>query len=284
MAIKVEPVGKEHFEQILPLLKILNSRRSDDYWLPVFSYEPIEGRPLGFRLVDEVRTVGFLGTVFKQDECDPDKVICNINCWIVDENYKNHSLKLLKPLIAEKNLGITNFTPDPSTFSILEMLGFQIEGIQGRFIIPTGFLPFSGKVSFFSNENDGVQLLSETDRKIYYDHQKFNACHLLAKIDKEVLYIVYTVKRYEKYSLCKFHYINDLDLFSDVSEKVYWHLLLKQKTFGVSMPESYWKQIKEPKLSMKQKIRSRVAYILPWSDIRYNSLYSELFLLDLRIS
>ncbi len=131
------------FELVFPLFKGFATHTQVDPhdWEKIF--HPIwsnQREEFGYVLQDGGEAVGFLGTLFsnrlvsgKQQE------FCNLTSWIVKPEYRGESLSLLFPLIARRDLTLTNFTASNRVIEVLLKLGFQSLEEHYRMVLPIPF-------------------------------------------------------------------------------------------------------------------------------------------------
>ncbi len=171
--IKLKPIFKGEDDEIL-LKKFLNKQ---NYLKPKNIFSIIEinflkNSPIGYALYkSESEIVGFLGTIFSERKVQHS--LCNhcyLHSWIVDENYRKQSFRLIIPIL-EKKLFISTFSPIKSLEGLYEKLGFNVKNFSSKiiFTLPTNFFK-QNKVAISEDKSFYENILSEDLTKIYKDH------------------------------------------------------------------------------------------------------------------
>ena len=171
--IKVKPIFKGGDGEIL-LKKFLNKQ---NYLKPKNIFSIIEvnflkNSPIGYALYkNDSEIVGFLGTIFSERKIEYS--ICNhcyLHSWIVDENYRTQSYRLIIPIL-EKKVFISTFSPIKSLEGLYEKLGFNIKNFSSKiiFTLPINY-PKQNKVGISEDKSFYENILSDELKKIYEDH------------------------------------------------------------------------------------------------------------------
>jgi hypothetical protein len=108
------------------LLVTLNPDLPKDRWRRLFEYpwRP-PGRPLGYVLRDGRQAVGFLSLVFAPTPGPGGgSPVCNLSSWVVLEPFRGSALRLLAPVLAQRDWTLVNLTPTPEVGPIFRGLGF----------------------------------------------------------------------------------------------------------------------------------------------------------------
>jgi len=83
-------------------------------------------RPVGVTLQDGRRPVGFLALLFAPPRPgDSGSTICNLSSWIVLDEYRGSSLRLLAPVLSHPDWTVTNLTPTDEVGRLFQRLGFR---------------------------------------------------------------------------------------------------------------------------------------------------------------
>ncbi len=129
MPVRAVPATLESFPALLSsLLQPLNPRLSADTWRRLFAPQwDVTDRSVGTQLLDGERPVGFASFIHARLP-RPDgsaAPLCNISTWVTEPAYGAQALSLVMPVIAMRDLTITNLTPIPSVHGIFSKLGFR---------------------------------------------------------------------------------------------------------------------------------------------------------------
>jgi RimJ/RimL family protein N-acetyltransferase len=286
----VEKVTPAMFDDVFPLLLELDSTFPREKWRKIFDYqwESDEGY-VGFALVDDRKVVGFNGAIFSRRIIDGREArFCNLTSWIVKEQYRTESLRLVFPFLRLKGYTITNLTMNERAWEVTRRLGFKNLDTNVRILFPIPGLSATKKEEapvIVSDQGKIAAMLDPANLKIFMDHSHYNCGHLVIQDKYDYSYIIYTRKRYRKYN-CDFpyaqiHYISDRSAFLRSLNKIKSYFLKSRKYFflavderfigNATIPYSKVYQLKVPKM-YKSEVLSRE---------QVDSLYSELVVLGL---
>ncbi|TVR53329.1 MAG: hypothetical protein EA421_11475 [Gemmatimonadales bacterium] len=126
--LEVRDVFEDDFHQIHEeLLVRLDPRVTRSRWERLFHHPWRDSsRPVGVALQDGGRPVGFLSLLFAPlPPGDPGSTICNLSSWIVLDAYRGSSLRLLGPVLANREWTVTNLTPTEEVGRLFQRLGFR---------------------------------------------------------------------------------------------------------------------------------------------------------------
>jgi hypothetical protein len=131
----------------------------------------------GYLLQDGAEVVGFLGTLHTRREIRGRlEDFCEMHSWYVKDEYRNHSLNLLLPVIAQKRTKtIVNFTPTRRVYKIGRQFGFQdIETTLSLFYpLPSG----ARQVELVTDPWRVPEFLAGEDLRIFNDHKDVACIH-----------------------------------------------------------------------------------------------------------
>ena len=124
----LRPVVASDFEAIhQSLLRTLDPRIPPARWRGLFSWgwdNPEDH--VGYGLFNANGTpVGFVATLYSRQSVGGQiHRFCNLSSWVVADGHGSSSLRLIMPVLARRDLTITNLTPIPSVTAIFRKLGF----------------------------------------------------------------------------------------------------------------------------------------------------------------
>jgi len=286
----VEKVTPAMLDDVIPLLSELEDTHSREEWREIFDYqwESDEGY-VGFALVDDRKVVGFNGALFSRRIIDGREArICNLTSWIVKEQYRTESMRLVFPVLKLKGYTITNLTMNERAWEITRRLGFKNLDTNVRIIFLVPGLSATRKEEppvIVSDRSRIAEILDPINLKIFIDHSHYNCGHLVIKDKRGYSYIIYTRKRYRKYncdiSYAQILYISDRSAFLRRLNKIksyflkslkYFFLAVDERLIGdATIPYSKVYQLKIPRM-YKSEVLSRE---------QVDNLYSELVVLGL---
>src|SRR5262245_55384343 len=286
----VEKVTPAMFDEVYPLLSELDSTYSREKWREIFDYkwESDEGY-VGYALVDDRKVVGFNGAIFSRRIIDGREAkFCNLTSWIVNDQYRTESLRLVFPFLSLKGYTITNLTMSDRAWEITRRLGYKNLDTNVRILFPVPGLSAARKEEapvMVSDQSKIAETLDPVNLKIFIDHSHYNCGHLVIQDKYGYSYIIYTSRRYRKYnydfSYAHIHYISDRNAFLRHLNKVKSYFLKSRKYFflavdgrligNATIPYSKTYQLKIPRM-YKSEVLSRE---------QVDNLYSELVVLGL---
>jgi hypothetical protein len=286
----VEKVTPAMLDDVIPLLSELEDTHSKEEWREIFDYqwESDEGY-VGYALVDDRKVVGFNGAIFSRRIIDGREArFCNLTSWIVKEQYRAESMRLVFPVLKLKGYTITNLTMNERAWEITKRLGFKNLDTNVRILFLVPGLSATRKEEapvIVSDRSRIAEILDPINLKIFIDHSHYNCGHLVIKDKHGYSYIIYTRKRYRKYncdiSYAHIHYISDRSAFLRRLNKIksyflkslkYFFLAVDERLIGdATIPYSKVYQLKIPRM-YKSEVLSRE---------QVDNLYSELVVLGL---
>ncbi len=126
--LEVRDVFEDDFHRIHEeLLVRLDPRVARSRWERLFHHPWRDSsRPVGVALQDAGRPVGFLSLLFSPlPPEDPGSTICNLSSWVVLDEYRGSSLRLLGPVLSHPEWTVTNLTPTEEVGRLFQRLGFR---------------------------------------------------------------------------------------------------------------------------------------------------------------
>jgi RimJ/RimL family protein N-acetyltransferase len=286
----VEKVTPAMFDDVYPLLSEMEDTHSREEWRKIFDYqwESDEGY-VGFALVDDRKVVGFNGAIFSRRIIDGREArFCNLTSWIVKEQYRTESMRLVLPVLKLKGYTITNLTMNERAWEITRRLGFKNLDTNVRILFLVPGLSATRREEapvIVSDRSKIAEMLDPVNLKIFIDHSHYNCGHIVVKDKYGYSYIIYTRKSYRKcncdISYAHIHYISDRSAFLRRLNKIksyflkslkYFFLAVDERLIGdATIPYSKVYQLKVPRM-YKSEVLSRE---------QVDNLYSELVVLGL---
>ena len=232
----VEEATVEMFDDIYPLLQELNNDgMTRDRWKRMFEYS--WKSQIGNVLVDRDRIVGFIGTLFSRRIIDGrEAALCNLSSWIVKDEYRSESLRLLLPLLKRKDHTFTNLTLNPRVAEIMKRLGFKDLDTNVKLLFPVP--AFSGnsrkeRPTIVSDEAEIIKALDSKDLRIFADHSQYGCGHVVIREGGDYCYMVFTRKyrgkSFHKVPYAHLHYISSRRLFLKHLNRIKLNFLMEHK-------------------------------------------------------
>src|SRR5215475_9464807 len=284
----IEKVTPAMFDDIFPLLLELGGSHSREKWREIFDYkwESDEGY-VGYALVDDRKVVGFNGAIFSRRIIDGREArVCNLTSWIVKEQYRTESMRLVFPFLRLKGYTITNLTMNDRAWEVTRRLGYKNLDTNVRILFPVPGLSATRKEEAPLIESDQSrikEILDPVNLKIFLDHSHYDCGHLVIQDKYRDSYIIYTRKRYRKYNYdfpyAQIHYISDRSAFLKHLNKVKAYFLKSRKYFFLAVDE---RLIENATIPFSKSYRLKIPRMYK-SDVlsreQVDSLYSELVVL-----
>ena len=283
--VTIRKVLKEDFEMVYPLFVQLNNLHANkNLWKRLFiNHWNAQEDYLGYVLVERGRAVGFLGLMFSSMIINSEKYkFCNFTSWVVQEDYRNESIKLLLPVLRLRDYTLTSHTMSSDTYFIFKKLGFS-DLEDSLVIIPPIPKPEGLSKKYQVTVNSEVIGLSLDKRnlQIYHDHSNLNAHHILAQTESGQCLIIATRPIKKNLPFAHLHYISNLNVFVECVGKIRLVVCLQLKAAAILV---------DKRCLRGERISQSLEYTLPQPRL-YKSdclnkdditaLYSELILLNL---
>ena len=244
----VEKVSGKDFELIYPLLEQLNSSRiKKNQWEKLFiSHWNSKTDNFGYFLTEKNNAVGFLGLMFSTFTVnDKEHNFCNFTSWVVKEEHRNESIKLLLPVLKMKNYTLTSHTMSSDTYFIFKKLGFS--DLEDTLVIipPMPILErFSKKYQIIINNQTIPSFLNEKDLKIYHDHSNLNVHFILVQTKYDHCLIIATRPTKKHLPFVHLHYISNLNVFTECIHKIRLRVCMQLKASALLVDKRYLNKIK----------------------------------------
>jgi len=170
----------------------LNSRVSPAAWgallAPPWSTEPPNR---GFQLVADDTIVGVYVAVYSERDVDgQERRFCNLAAFCVHTDYRPHSFRLMRAILAQKGFEFTDFSPSGNVVALNERLGFAALDTATRLAPNLPRLPRRG-LTVSDDPAVVAGALTGQDARVYGDHRDAPAArHIVAIARGEYGYIV----------------------------------------------------------------------------------------------
>jgi hypothetical protein len=268
----------------------LDNTHSIEKWRTIFNYrwDSDEGY-VGYALVDDRKVVGFNGAIFSRRFIDGREVrFCNLTSWIVKEQYRTESLRLVFPFLNLKGYTLTNLTMNERAWEITKRLGFKNldTNIRLLFLVPgLSALSKEDPPVTMSDQSGIAEILDPDNLRIYRDHLQYNCGHLVIRDKYSYSYLLYTVKSYKKYNFnlpyVHIQYISNRSVFLRHLDRIKLYFLKTRKYLFLAVDERLIGNRPVPyskvyKLKIPRMYKSEIL-----TGEQVDNLYSELVVLGL---
>lgn len=191
--VEVRPITDEDAGGVARFLhENLNSRVSRAAWGAILAPPwSVDAPNHGFQLVADNRIVGAYLAVYSEREVDgQQRRFCNLAAFCVHEDYRAHSLRLIRALLAQRGFEFTDLSPSGSVVALNERLGFTALDTTTR-LAPN--LPRISRRGVKVSDDPAIVagILEGRDARVYRDHLDAPAArHIVAIADGVYGYLV----------------------------------------------------------------------------------------------
>ena len=184
---KIRQATIDDFDNIYPLfLEMNNTRLTRDDWFRLFqNHWAIEEFSPGIVLQLKDQIVGYIGTIYShQIISGKQQLCCNLTTWIVKDDYRNHSIMMLLPIVRNKKLLLTSFSSNHISYAVYKKLGFKDANRSKRIVyqLPFSLSCFNSNAHLFFTDIEAIEKnISPTHQSIFNDHKNFGNTYVLLK-------------------------------------------------------------------------------------------------------
>lgn len=208
----------------------LNARISAASWASsIVPTWPVSSPNHGFVLREGGRVVG-VQLAFYSERAVGEVIVdfCNLGAWCVLEEYRAHSVRLLRAVLSQRAYHFTDLSPSGSVVPINRKLGFESLDTSTA-LLPHRPVVRSRGVRVVTGRDAIERLLSGRDLQIFRDHRAAAAAiHLVLQRGDEHTYVV--VRRDRRKGLPLFAsllHVGDPGLLRSVLPTLGRHLLIR---------------------------------------------------------
>ncbi len=199
MTVKLAPIESADVAAVAEFLHAnLNSRVPAAAWRGAMNVPwKVDAPNFGFMLTDDDVVVGAYLAFYSQ-RCvagQPER-FCNLGAWCVRPEYRFHSIRLLKALLAQQGYHFTDLSPSGNVVKLNERLKFRALDTATALIpnIPVPALP--ARVKITSRSAALADRLAGSELELYLDHRQAAAArHLLISRGGEDCYLIFRKAR-----------------------------------------------------------------------------------------
>lgn len=170
----------------------LNSRVSPAAWGALLAPPWSADTPNhGFQLVADDTIVGVYLAVYSERDVDGEpRRFCNLAAFCVLEEFRGHSVRLMRAILAQKGFEFTDFSPSGNVVALNQRLGFAALDTATRLTPNLPHLPRRG-LTISDDPTVVAGVLSGQDARVYSEHRDAAAArHIVAITDGEYGYLV----------------------------------------------------------------------------------------------
>ena len=237
----------------------------------------------GYCLMDDKKIVGFFGIIFSDFYKDRDLKFANVTTWVVNKNYRGHSIKLLKKIMENDEYILISHSTINNILKIYFRYGWKI--FEDKY-----FLVFQNPLRKIKSQIplriSGKYPNNKHLIKILDDHRDYKFFYKLMIFDSEEFLIIGKEKYYKRYfKYIEIYFISDVKFFNNHMDMIY-HLLKSEIKFSFLKIDKRFIE-KKSKLIFFEKDYKNIKKIYFSKKIHsfdhnlINNLYTENFLLDI---
>ena len=145
----------------------------------------------GFQLIAGSAIVGAYAAVYSDRDIDGEvRRFCNLAAFCVRKDYRAHSFRLLRAILAQQGFEFTDFSPSGNVVSLNQRLGFTVLDTTTRVAVNLPRLPRHG-LAVTADPGVVASTLRGDDARVYRDHRDAPAArHIVATSGGEYCYLV----------------------------------------------------------------------------------------------
>ncbi|MFC8943378.1 hypothetical protein ACFT1B_35405, partial [Streptomyces griseoincarnatus] len=185
----------------------------------------------GFLLESDGLVVGVYAALYSETGGpDRDRPVCNLAAWCVLEEFRRHSLRLVRAMVAQRDRELTDLSPSGTVVPLNERLGFRHLDTSGALAVNLP-LPARRHVRLVTGRPGIEATLTGSDLAAYRDHADSAAArHVVAVVNGEPCWVVFRAVRRKGLRLfASVLHVSDRGLFRAAAPAVYRHMLLAHR-------------------------------------------------------
>lgn len=234
-SVKVRPIEGVDLPAVGEFLSAhLNSSLSSTTWVEALTPTwRTEAETHGFMLARGEEIVGVYAA-FYSEQAGADgatRRVCNLAAWCVLEEFRAHSLLLVRSMVRQRDHELTDLSPSGAVVATNERLGFTHLDTAGALVVNPVLARAPRGARLVRDLDEIAALLEGDDRQAFQDHRdSLAARHLAVVHGGRVCWVVFRRVRRKRLPLfAAVIHVSDRALFAEVSGLVYRDLLLRHR-------------------------------------------------------
>lgn len=233
LAVGLAPITSADVRSVAAFLhENLNSRLSVQDWSSAMEAPWQNDQPNhGFILRDGARVVGVYLAFYSHREFDGRREpICNLAAWCVLEEYRSHSLRLVRAMLSQRGYTFTDLSPSGNVVPVNERLGFAHLDTTTALVPAVPWPLWSRDVRVVADLDEIARTLSGHDLEIFADHRGAAAArHVVVVSGGTSCYVMFRRDRRKRLPLFgSILYVSDPVAFRRLAPWVFRHMLLRR--------------------------------------------------------
>ena len=276
MTVEVTPITDADVPAVAAFLHSnLNDRVPWDRVIASASWK-VEAPNHGFMLRDGQRVVG-TQLAFYSERLIAGRAerFCNISSWCVLPEYRFHSLRVHKAVLAQDGYHVTSFTPSKNVVPI--HVRFKFRSLDtSAVLIPNLPWPSRPGQTKISADPDVIEsTLAGTELELYRDHAQALAAHHVVLIqDQASCYVMYREMRQKGIRFAAILHVGNPELFRRAVIPLTRHLLIRHRLLAIRAELRFIRH--QPPLSLKRTSWPKMYRSDSLEPDQIDDLYSEL--------
>jgi hypothetical protein len=278
--VDLKPIGTAELPRIGEFLHAnLNQRLTAEEWSACLQAPWRTGSGNhGYMLAADDMVVGaYVAFYAQRSVAGRTERVCNLAAWCVLPEYRFHSLRLLKALLAQSDCSFTDLSPSGNAVQVNARLNFQFLPTATRLVVNLPWPPFFGGARVETDPAVIENLLTGRDLEIYRDHATAAAAHhVVLRRKSELCYVMFRRDRRKRLPIfASLLYVSNPTLYRRMICTFCRHVLLRHGAVATLVdyrvaPVTLWPAVavqqNRPKMFKSDRVKP--------ADVDY--LYSEL--------
>jgi len=202
-------------------------------WARSLMAEPwkVEAPNHGFVLRDGERIVG-AHTAFYSERLLAGSVerFCDLGTWYVLPEFRSHSLRLIKALLAQPGYHFTALSPSHEVVPIHTLFGFHPLDTTAALILNLPWPTLPGRTTVSTDPDVIESTLAGTQLELYHDHAHALAAHHVILIrDQDSCYVMYREATIKAMPIAVIVHVGNPELFHRAILPLTRHLLFRHR-------------------------------------------------------
>jgi hypothetical protein len=233
MTVDVRPITDADVAAVADFLHTHYIPIPPSAWVRVMSLPwATEAPNHGFMLRDGQRLAGaYVALYSERNLAGQVERFCNLASWYVLPEYRLHSVRLLRALLAQDGYHFTDLSPDEKVQTVNARLKFCYLDMSAAFVPHLPWPTVPGRTKISADAKVIADTLTGPDLKLYRDHAQAPAVHHLVLIrGSEYCYVMFRKRRWKgRKVFATVHHVSNPSLFQHTAAKLGCYLLVHHR-------------------------------------------------------